>query len=172
MTTPAWAPLAARWWLAVVLSLLAWVVVPLVIGWRPVVVVSGSMTPAVAPGDVAIVDPSPAPFRVGDIVLVRTPGPAAGLLLHRIAQVRADGTLLTKGDANAAVDSTAVQVRDVEGRVRFVVPGAGQFAVLAPHPRPVGWGWTLLTALALTVTCLRPLGTRQRKPWRAVAAHR
>jgi signal peptidase I len=172
MTTSTVAALAARWWLVLVFSLLAWALAPVLIGWRPVVVVSGSMAPAAAPGDVAVVDPRPGSIRVGDIVLVPAPGPAARLLLHRVARIRADGALVTKGDANADVDSTPVLAREVKGRVRFVVPAAGRFAALADHPYPVDWAWVLLTGMALIVTLLRPRGARQGIVPQAAAAHR
>src|SRR4051794_29579853 len=110
-----------------VLGVAAWLVgaavLPgLVPGWRSVVVTSGSMEPAISPGDVVLVAPEGPGIRVGSVVLFSTP---EGAVTHRIAGVNADGSYATKGDANPTEDSTPLLPQHVLGRARFVVPNAG-----------------------------------------------
>src|SRR6266496_5982646 len=55
--------------------LVVWSLVPLLVGWRSEVVLSGSMTPSVRAGDVVVIDPEPAKgYRVGQIVSFVDPG--------------------------------------------------------------------------------------------------
>jgi signal peptidase len=98
VTLPRWAHWAAGWWLLLVASLTGFATFPVLLGYRPVVVVSGSMQPAVKPGDVAVVQPVGSgalgavrgAIRVGDVVLVHDPaGP--GQLLLRVVEVRPAG---------------------------------------------------------------------------------
>src|SRR3954451_17678522 len=110
-----------------VLGVAAWLVgaavLPgLVPGWRSVVVTSGSMEPAISPGDVVLVAPEGPGIAVGSVVLFSTP---EGPVTHRIAGINDDGTYATKGDANPTADSTPLRADQVVGRARIVVPNAG-----------------------------------------------
>jgi signal peptidase len=151
VTVPTWSKIVAGWWLLLVVTLTAWAALPAAFGLRPVVVISGSMQPAVDPGDVAVIDPAPGAPRPGGMVLVHDPAAQNQLLLHRVVEVRADGTLITRGDANSSADSTPVPASAIVGRVRFVVPAAGRVAMLAHGPRLEDLGWTALTVAAAVV---------------------
>lgn len=113
-------------WLSLVGSLTTWTVAPLAAGWRPYVVMSDSMRPSVAAGDVVLVSEltDAAPPRRGDVALVADDARPDGTRLHRVVRVLADGRVVTQGDANAGPDA-AVPVSDVLGRARMVVPGIG-----------------------------------------------
>ncbi|HAX81225.1 MAG TPA: signal peptidase I, partial [Actinobacteria bacterium] len=133
-------------------------VVPAVAGWTTAAVVGTSMEPALGPGDVvafaSLGTAQPAP---GAIIAFEDPGHAGVLITHRVVAVNADGSFHTKGDANAAPDSTPVARDQVLGIARLVTPGAGL---------PVYWwesgqtlalvAWLVLSIAAL-VFMTRPL---------------
>lgn len=107
---------------ACLLSLLAMVS----LGVRPLVVQSGSMSPGIPTGSVALGRERPADeVRVGDVVSV--PGPSGARVMHRVVEVAAldDHTVLTlQGDANDAPDR-APYVVDRVHQVFFDVPQVG-----------------------------------------------
>lgn len=106
------------------LSMLVWVLVPtLVLGWTPLVIVSGSMAPSIQPGDVVLVDPRADDVAPGAVVAYSRDG--ATPLLHRIVAEPADGAYTTKGDANLSADSTPLAAREMLGKGRLVVPYIG-----------------------------------------------
>jgi signal peptidase len=121
--------LLAGLYLIALAALLAATLLPLVIGWRPYLITSDSMQPQVPSGSVVLADRDGAlSIAVGDVVVVHDPAHPGTLLAHRVAAVRADGSLLTKGDANAAAGSTPVPSTAVIGRVRATVPLLGTVA--------------------------------------------
>ena len=120
-------------YLTVVVSLLFWSHAPSLIGWQPRVVLSGSMMPTIAPGDVTVIAPArvgPATLPPGRVVLVRDASKASGYYLHRLVSYEANGVALTQGAANQNHDSDTVAPESVRGELRLVVPMVG---------RPVSW---------------------------------
>ncbi|MFN8080968.1 MAG: signal peptidase I [Kineosporiaceae bacterium] len=120
-------------YLTVVASLLFWSHAPSLIGWQPRVVLSGSMMPVIAPGDVTVIAPTrvgPATLPPGRIVLVRDATKTSGYYLHRLVRYEPSGVLITKGDANQNNDSDTVAPESIKGELRLVVPMVG---------RPVIW---------------------------------
>jgi signal peptidase I len=114
--------LGALWCTALLWFLLV-TVAPVVAGWRPMVVSSGSMTPAFRAGSVVLVAPSdPQHVALREIVVYERRG---RMITHRVVGIRSDGTIQTQGDANDRPDSDPVRLTDVRGEVRFVVPGVG-----------------------------------------------
>ena len=105
------------------------VAAPFVIGHRSFTVLSGSMEPAIATGDI-VVDDSIAPVdaRVGDVVTFSDPTNSGRMITHRVRSVRADGgqvNFVTKGDANNAVERWSVAGNGRIGRVVYRVPMLG-----------------------------------------------
>ncbi len=86
--------------------------------YAPIRVAGGSMRPALEHGDVVVVERGAVPAR-GHIVLITS---GRGLFLHRVREVREDGTLVTRGDANPVDDFAAASKTDVVGRVVSVLP--------------------------------------------------
>lgn len=89
------------------------------------------MAPALVPGDVVVYRRHGLLFERGDLVLFEHAG---SLVVHRVAGVRRDGSLRTRGDANERLDSAPVKRDDVRGRVVLVVPSglvAARLAALA-----------------------------------------
>lgn len=120
-------------YLTVVVSLLFWSHAPQLIGWHPRVVITGSMMPVIAPGDVSVIGPAevgPATLPRGRIVLVSAPAMRSGYYLHRVLRYTESGQVITKGDANHMPDPDPVEPASVLGQLRLVVPLIG---------RPVIW---------------------------------
>lgn len=150
------------------LSLLVWTVVPLVAGLRPVVIVSGSMTPVIEAGDVVLVSRRPAAVKTGSVVVFDDPAQPGRWVTHRVVSRDNEGTLRTKGDANALADSTPVRADAVQGLGRFVVPGVGAPLVwLRNGEWPLAVVWATGTALALAVV---GRGLRRPARWSTPAA--
>src|SRR5690606_14839321 len=126
-------------------TMLLWVVVPsLVLGWRPMVVVSGSMSPLIRAGDVVHIDPGVVPDTPGAVVGFDV---GDGVTIHRLHQITGDGSLITKGDANSRPDSTPVAPEQVIGQARLLVPYIGLAKV---------WGWWWWAALAVVIVLVAP----------------
>ncbi|MFI1987871.1 signal peptidase I [Actinoplanes sp. NPDC020271] len=127
---------------------------PPLLGWTSSVVVSGSMRPAVEPGDVVLTAPPAARrLRAGCVIRFRSPGRPGRSTLHRIVRVDTHGDLITKGDANRVEDAMPVPVSAVTGTQRLRVPYAGLpvlWWLRGDHLRVVLTGVVLL-ALGLLV---------------------
>lgn len=116
----------SRGLLTAVSALLFWSVVPSFAGWSSEVVVSGSMMPRIAPGDVVVSQPVEAgSLRPGQVILVSNPARPGTLLMHRLVSRYPDGSLKTRGDANAEEDSTPVPAAMVRGLPRLRIPYVG-----------------------------------------------
>jgi len=132
-------------------------------GWKPYLVTTGSMVPAMNPGDLVItesIEPGEA-FNPPTIITFRDPG--RGLVTHRVVKAeRVPGgevRYTTKGDANRVPESGTVGQGDLVGSVRFVLRHAGKPVWWAQQGR---WGpfgaWALLSlgAVSLAAGLLRP----------------
>ena len=115
---------------------------PVLFGYHSFTVMSGSMEPAIATGDVVVDRPiPPLEARVGDVVTFSDPHTSGRLITHRLRRVQARGRtaqMVTKGDANNTVERWTVAADGRIGRVAFRVPKLGY-------------------ALALTRTCYSQL---------------
>jgi signal peptidase len=99
---------------------------PRVAGLEVLTVLSGSMAPALQPGDV-IVDSriAPATARPGDIVTFRDPHDGTRLITHRVRTVEVRQRtvrFVTKGDASTDVERWSVARDGTIGRVEYRVP--------------------------------------------------
>lgn len=112
--------------MTLVLALAFWAAAPVVLGWLPTTVMTASMTPTIDVGDVVVSRPVPREALLpGRVVLAVDPDWADRLRLHRIAELDADGGLITKGDANSDVDSTPLHPDAVLGVGVLRVPWIG-----------------------------------------------
>lgn len=91
------------------------------LGWTHGVlfVEGGSMEPALSPGDLIVYRRVGAALEPGELVVFEHGG---ALVVHRVAGLMRDGSLRTRGDANASLDATPVSGDDVRGEVLAVVP--------------------------------------------------
>ncbi|SDQ11713.1 LamG-like jellyroll fold domain-containing protein [Quadrisphaera sp. DSM 44207] len=149
--------------LSLLVGLLALALVPVALGWRSDVVLSGSMRPAVEPGDVVVSAPvgpgqvRAGRVRAGQVVVVDDPVRPGGSLVHRVAEVRPDGRLVTRGDANEHPDSTPVEPTAVHGRAVVRVPAAGLPALWLHQG---AYGPLLLGTAALVLVARRAVRAR------------
>ncbi|HLL67673.1 MAG TPA: signal peptidase I [Micromonosporaceae bacterium] len=126
----------ARTALGIASTLLLISVAPVLAGWSSEVVVSGSMLPRIAPGDVVVSQPvTAAEVAVGQIVLIANPARPGTLLMHRVIGRDPDGSLRTRGDANDVDDSTPVPASMVRGLPRIRIPYLGLPALWQRHGR-------------------------------------
>lgn len=126
-------------------------------------VLTGSMRPAIDPGDLAITSMSAASsIGVGDVVVVNN-GDVP--IAHRVVEVRLVSglhRLTTKGDANALIDTDPVMVsadREVP-RVIWRVPAVGSTLAFLASPQAQRLGLTLLVGLNLLTLALFALRRR------------
>jgi signal peptidase len=130
------------------LWLAGWALVPsLVLGWKSVVITSGSMQPAFNTGDVIVASPPKDDLAPGTVVVFQdTQG---RLITHRITAVNDDGSYVTRGDANAQNDSTPLTADKIVGVGRILVPMIGL---------PLVWlgtgSWAKLILWALTTSLI------------------
>ena len=130
---------------------------PRLVGFQGHVVVSGSMEPRLAPGDVVLTRPVlPQDLQPGQVLLFPDPEGADRLVLHRLVSFDERGDLVTRGDANQSNDTTHVPAASVIGQAQLRVPYVG----LPAYWRLTGqWGQMgLLAALlaAATVSTVTP----------------
>jgi len=102
---------------------------PLAFDARPLVVLSGSMEPALGTGDVSVVRSiAPLDARPGDIVTFRDPDNAERLITHRVRAMRVQGDAVvfrTRGDANNVSERWRVPASGEIGRVIYRIPKLG-----------------------------------------------
>lgn len=129
---------------------------------QPLVVVSGSMEPAIMTGDLLLDTPVPVQqVEVGDVVSL--PNPATGVLVtHRVVDIapQDDGTwhVRMQGDANDTEDGGAYVVTDdTVLSPRWQVPGGGDFITRLTRPSTAV---PLLVALAALLALSRMPASR------------
>src|SRR6266542_4228329 len=127
-------------------------------GYMPVAVYSGSMTPTIAVGGLALDRPIPAKeVRVGDVITFTDPYDRGRMVTHRvIAIIRTANGLAyrTKGDANPGRDPWTIRLSGQVGRVAFSIPVAGYVLVYA-HTREVRGALVIIAAALILFGLLR-----------------
>src|SRR5664279_988681 len=138
-----------RTWLWFLVGCLAVTLVPLLFGWRPYVVESGSMAPRIKVGDVILAAPEHDPKKLlGRVTVFHDPDLARNgeVKSHRVVAINPDGSLTTKGDANQSVDSVHLQVAGVIGLGRLLVRWVGLPLIWAQKGE-----WIKLALLAASI---------------------
>ena len=90
--------------------------------YRLVTIEGGSMAPTISRGDLIVVAPAPSKVEPG-MILVMTVGDQ--VVTHRVVVVNADGSFVTRGDANGVNDAWGSQPVTVEGQYLATVPVLG-----------------------------------------------
>ena len=152
-----------------VVAALSLMIGPRLVGWRPVVVLSGSMAPALPVGGLAFLKPvNTSQVKAGDIISFQHGNVR---VTHRVAEITKDaqGALAfrTKGDANNDVDSGLVPAASVDGREVFAVPYLGRVAKILDS-RLGFLGLVAIPALMIiageVVSLGKQFGEQRRKP--------
>ena len=156
------AGIVSRTWLWFVAGCLIVTLLPMVVGWRPYVVQSGSMEPRIHVGDIVLAAPDTnASDLLGRVTVFDDPDLPGTAKTHRVIAVNKDGTLQTKGDANPTPDSLPVPMSSVHGLGRLLVSYAGMPLVwLHTH----SYGWLLLFLLSLVVAAMLVSRDRDEDP--------
>lgn len=130
------------------------------VGFRTLTVLSGSMTPTFAAGDLVVVQRiSPLEAKVGDVITFRDPVNGARLITHRVRTYTLRGrtvSFVTRGDANSSSEEWAIPVDGEVGRAVLHVPKLGY--VTARAGSRIGRGLLIaLPALLLGALALRSI---------------
>jgi len=115
---------------------------PWIKGYKPLVVLGGSMEPAIHVGSVVFVSPiEVVDIEEGDIITFKTPQDSkvfedhpGSLTTHRVVKVVDEGGALsfkTMGDANEDPDGWVVPTADILGEAGISVPYVGYFVNFA-----------------------------------------
>ena len=130
--------------------------VPSVFGYKPFIVLSGSMETKIHVGDLIITkEIDPESLKVEDIIAFRDQENT--VTTHRIIDiVEKDGTtyFITKGDNNNTQDQNLVEYKDVEGLYITRIPGIGNMLNELSKPTTVvivGLGLTIIFILAFQI---------------------
>lgn len=110
---------------------------PVVAGFHPVVVLSGSMEPVFPVGSIIYYHPCNFEnLKAGDIVTFKAEN---SLVTHRITVVnRISRTINTKGDNNPTEDPVPVEESEIAGRAAgFAIPYAGYFVMNGKKPAAI-----------------------------------
>jgi len=109
-------------------------VVPPLLGYQSLAVLSGSMEPNIGVGAIAYVAETDASeLEVGDVVTYNIGD--GTYVTHRIVEIDSDNQcLVTKGDANDVADSNPVTFEQIVGRVNFHVPLLGYISIYIKTP--------------------------------------
>ena len=110
--------------------------IPSVFGWKPFIVLSGSMEDTIMPGDLILtkeIDVSE--LKEGDIISFRTN--KYSVITHRIINIvneEGERKYYTKGDNNDSADSDPVCNDQIEGIYRYRIPKLGAIALNLQKP--------------------------------------
>jgi len=127
-----------------------------------IVIASGSMSPALEVGDLAMVQGVPSDtIKVGDVIVFDSPEDVR--TIHRVTQTQIlqNGTILfkTKGDANPSEEPYWTSEQDVHGRVIFRIPYIGWLALIPAIP-------ITIMVILLIIILIWPEKRRKRKKWK------
>ena len=132
--------------------------VPDFMGYKPFIVLSGSMEPVFASGDLVLVkEISPDSLKEGDIIAFRE---GNAVVTHRIMTITAEDGVrqyITKGDNNNVEDRIAVTDDKIEGKYLLNVDGLGNAAMFMQTPL----GMVIFIALPLILFILYDIFRRR-----------
>lgn len=110
--------------------------VPTIFGYKPFIVLSGSMETEIYKGDLVIVkNISPSSLKENDIITFKDK--EGYVVTHRIVKINKNNhqyQFITKGDNNNTNDSGYVQEEDIEGIYQFKISGAGDIVLILQKP--------------------------------------
>lgn len=103
---------------------------PMAAGYKPVVVLTGSMEPTYPVGSVIYYKSSPFDsIQVGDVISFSVNSDSRTVVTHRVFEKDpAQNQFIVKGDANASPDTNPIPFANVKGKVMlYKIPFAGFF---------------------------------------------
>ncbi len=135
---------------------------PLIMGYRPVVVLTGSMEPTFPVGSVVYYHKCDFDeLQVGDAITFKAED---SLVTHRITTINGlSRTVVTKGDNNDTEDPVPVEEDEIAGKTtRFAIPYAGYFVTYGKEPIAIAaMAAILLINYVLESICSRQKGEKK-----------
>jgi signal peptidase I len=154
------AGILGRAWLWFLAACVAITIIPVIFGWRPYVIQSGSMQPRIKVGDVVLASPNHNPQQLlGHVTVFSDPAFPGRVKTHRVITIRHDGTLVTKGDANPTADTAPVDLHEVRGLGRLLIRFIGLPLVWAKQGE-----WLKLIFLGVSIWLAAAAARRDRDP--------
>lgn len=122
------------WMVIAAVIIFIMIAAPIIAGFRPVIVLSGSMIPSYPVGCITYYHSCDfSDLTVGDAVTYKA---GDSLVTHRIVKVNGlSGTVVTKGDNNTTEDPETVEASQIAGKaLKFRIPWAGYFVSYGKTP--------------------------------------
>lgn len=104
--------------------LIGCITIPQILGYKLIVIETGSMEPTLKVGSVCLVKPEDR-ISKGNIITFCVNPEKGTLVTHRVVEVQSDGKYRTMGDNNNVVDAVAVELEAIEGVTKLNVPYIG-----------------------------------------------
>lgn len=156
--------LLSRGYLTVMATLAVIALLPALLGWRPMIVLSGSMEPTISVGDIVALSDVPADQSYGDGMVVAfdsvTVGDEPIIKMHRIVQTTDEG-FVTQGDANEDRDSGIRTENDMHGAGRLLIPYIGLPVYWMGRDALALTAWILGTLVAVALAVPSPSRSRR-----------
>ena len=119
--------------IVIIVAVALLLIVPKILGYESMVVLSGSMEPEIAVGSMVYVKSVDfEDIEVGDVISFKLSD--GTMVTHRVAAINPDGTLTTKGDANDTADNSPVKEKQLVGMVKGHLPFVGQLSSFIKTP--------------------------------------
>ena len=121
--------------------------IPAIAGYKPFVVLSGSMEPQIKAGAIAYnnTHAKVEEVKVGDIIVFKAD---KAYVTHRVISINEDNTFTTKGDANQNEDLAPVKFEKFKGKTAFTIPYLGKMLKLVQTKTGI---FILVTAVGLNI---------------------
>lgn len=109
--------------------------IPSFFGWKPFIVLSGSMETEIYAGDVAVVKETDiSSLKKGDIIAFKSGDIVITHRIYDIIQEDGETKYITKGDNNNAEDNGYVLPEQIEGIYQFKISRLGNLAMFVQTP--------------------------------------
>ena len=135
--------------------------IPSVFGWKPFIVLSGSMEDTIMPGDLILTKEIDAlELKEGDVISFRTN--KYTVITHRIINIvdeEGERKYYTKGDNNNSADRDPVCNDQIEGIYRYRIPKLGAIALNLQKP----FGIVICIAFPLIIVLIAQFADYKRK---------
>ena len=109
--------------------------VPSFFGWKPFIVLSGSMETQIMTGDLVVTrETDTSKLKEGDIVAFKKDGYVTTHRIISISEVDGQRQYITKGDNNNVEDKGYITDENIEGIYRHKISGLGNLAMFVQTP--------------------------------------
>lgn len=112
-------------------------IIPKLIGYEEMAVLTGSMEPKYPVGSLIFVkEENPEELKVGDVITYRLSEDT--VVTHRIVEInKQEQTVITKGDANDSIDGNPIPYSEIVGKAHFSIPYLGFISMSIKTPKGI-----------------------------------